>query len=346
MLRMISPLASELKFALRHKIDQKTKPLGALGQLEDLAMQIGLIQQTLTPQLRQPTMLVFAADHGIANSGVSAYPQAVTEQMVLNFLRGGAAINVFCRVNGWDLRVVDAGVNADFHAAAGLIDRKVALGTANMLEQPAMTVAQCEQAITHGVALAHGAADEGCNVLGLGEMGIANTSSAALLTHCYTGLPLAECVGRGTGLDDAGWARKFAVLTRVLARHGKPDDAMEILRCYGGLEIAMMAGAMLGAAARGMVVLVDGFIASAAYLAAAAMQPALRDYVVFSHCSDEHGHQHLLAHLQARPLLNLGLRLGEGSGAALAYPLLVSAVAFLNDMATFASAGVSEQLDA
>ncbi|MEQ1668137.1 MAG: nicotinate-nucleotide--dimethylbenzimidazole phosphoribosyltransferase, partial [Sulfuriferula sp.] len=177
-----------------------------------------------------------------------------------------------------------------------------------------------------------------------GEMGIANTSSAALLTHCYTGLPLAECVGRGTGLDDAGLARKLSALSAVLDLHGKPDNAAEILRCYGGLEIAMMAGAMLGAAARGMVVLVDGFIASAAYLAAAAMQPAVRDYAVFSHCSDEHGHQHLLAHLQVRALLNLDLRLGEGTGAALAYPLLVAAVAFLNDMATFESAGVSEQL--
>ncbi|NOT17019.1 MAG: nicotinate-nucleotide--dimethylbenzimidazole phosphoribosyltransferase [Sulfuriferula sp.] len=331
------------QLTLQSKIDQKTKPLGALGQLEDLALQIGLIQQTLTPVLRQPTMLVFAADHGIAHAGVSAYPQAVTEQMVLNFLRGGAAINVFCRANGLDLRVVDAGVNADFNGVAGLIDRKVAHGTANMAEQPAMTAAQCTLALAHGQALAQGLADEGCNVLGLGEMGIANTSSAALLAHCYTGLPLADCVGRGTGLDDAGLARKLSVLSAVLDLHGKPDDAMGILRCYGGLEIAMMAGAMLGAAARGMVVLVDGFIASAAYLAAAAIQPAMRDYAVFSHCSGEHGHRHLLAHLQARPLLSLGLRLGEGTGAALAYPLLVAAVAFLNEMATFASAGVSEQ---
>lgn len=339
---MTSSVATQL--TLQSKIDQKTKPLGALGQLENLALQIGLIQQTLTPVLHQPTMLVFAADHGIANAGVSAYPQAVTEQMVLNFLRGGAAINVFCRANGLDLRVVDAGVNADFNGVAGLIDRKIAHGTANMAEQPAMTAAQCELALAHGQALAQGLADEGCNVLGLGEMGIANTSSAALLTHCYTGLPLADCVGRGTGLDNAGLARKLGVLSAVLDLHGKPDHAVDILRCYGGLEIAMMAGAMLGAAARGMVVLVDGFIASAAYLAAAAIQPAMRDYAVFSHCSDEHGHQHLLTYLQARPLLSLGLRLGEGTGAALAYPLLVAAVAFLNEMATFASAGVSEQL--
>ena len=340
----IPALDRQLATALRSKIDQKTKPLGALGQLEALALQIGLVQATLTPQLSKPTMLVFAADHGIANAGVSAYPQAVTEQMVLNFLRGGAAINVFCRTNGLDLRVVDAGVNADFAGVAGLIDRKVAMGSANMTEQPAMTAAQCEQAMAHGAALAQSLADEGCNVLGMGEMGIANTSSAALLTHVYTGLPLADCVGRGTGLDDAGLARKLQILSDVVALHGKPADALETLRCYGGLEIAMMAGAMLGAAQRGMIVLVDGFIASAAYLAASAMQPALRDYVVFSHCSDEHGHRKLLNHLNARPLLDLGLRLGEGTGAALAYPLLVAAVAFLNEMATFESAGVSEHL--
>ena len=341
---LIPPVDRQLETALCHLIDYKTKPLGALGQLEALALQISLVQATLTPQLRKPTMLVFAADHGIAQAGVSAYPQAVTEQMVLNFLRGGAAINVFCRINGRDLRVVDAGVNAHFGEMAGLIDRKVAMGSANMTEQPAMTVAQCEQAMAHGAALAQGLADEGCNVLGLGEMGIANTSAAALLAHRYTGLPLADCVGRGTGLDDAGLVQKLRILTEVAALHGKPADALAILRCYGGLEIAMMAGAMLAAAQRGMIVLVDGFIASAAYLAASAMQPALRDYAVFSHCSDEHGHRKLLDYLGARPLLDLGLRLGEGTGAALAYPLLVAAVAFLNDMATFESAGVSEHL--
>lgn len=340
----IPTLSRQLETALRSKIDHKTKPLGALGQLEALALQIGLVQDTLSPQLRRPTMLVFAADHGIAQSGVSAYPQAVTEQMVLNFLRGGAAINVFCHANGLDLRVVDAGVNADFGGVAGLLDRKVAMGSANMIEQAAMTLAQCEQAMAHGAALAQQLADEACNVIGLGEMGIANTSSAALLAHAYTGLPLVDCVGRGTGLDDAGLARKLAILQEVLAVHGQPATALEILRHYGGLEIAMMAGAMLGAAQCGMIILVDGFIASAAYLAASAMQPALRDYAVFSHCSDEHGHRKMLNHLGVRPLLDLGMRLGEGTGAALAYPLLVAAVAFLNDMATFESAGVSEQL--
>lgn len=340
----IPALSRQLETALRSKIDHKTKPLGALGQLEALALQIGLVQDTLSPELRRPTMLVFAADHGIAHSGVSAYPQAVTEQMVLNFLRGGAAVNVFCRVNGLDLRVVDAGVNAHFGEMTGLIDRKVAMGSGNMTEQPAMTVVQCEQAMAHGVALAQQLADEGCNVIGMGEMGIANTSSAALLAHAYTGLPLVDCVGRGTGLDDAGLARKLAILQDVLTLHGQPETALDILRHYGGLEIAMMAGAMLGAAQRGMIILVDGFIASAAYLAASALQPAVRDYAVFSHCSDERGHRKMLTHLGVRPLLDLGMRLGEGTGAALAYPLLVAAVAFLNDMATFESAGVSEHL--
>jgi nicotinate-nucleotide--dimethylbenzimidazole phosphoribosyltransferase len=343
MLPTVATLSRSLESALRAKIDHKTKPLGALGQLETLALQIGLIQNTLSPLLTQPTLLVFAADHGIAHAGVSAYPQAVTEQMVLNFLSGGAAINVFCRANGLDLRVVDAGVNADFGALPGLIDRKIAHGTANFAEQAAMSTAQCDAALAAGAALADELADSGCNVLGLGEMGIANTSAAALLVHVLSGLPLAECIGRGTGLDDAGLAHKHAVLAAALARHGQPADAHTALMTFGGFEIAMMAGAMLGAAARGVLVLVDGFIASAAYLVAQRMQPALHDYVVFCHCSDEHGHRALLRQLDAKPLLDLGLRLGEGSGAALAYPLVRAAVAFLNDMASFESAGVSEK---
>ena len=341
MLPTVPPLDHRLEAALRAKIDSKTKPLGALGQLETLALQIGLIQGTLSPTLSQATLLVFAADHGIAHAGVSAYPQAVTEQMVLNFLSGGAAINVFCRANGLYLRIVDAGVNADFGVLPGLIDRKIAHGTANFAEQPAMSATHCDAALAAGAALANALADSDCKVLGLGEMGIANTSAAALLVHLLSGLPLRECIGRGTGLDDAGLAHKHTVLAAALARHGQPADARTALMTFGGFEIAMMAGAMLGAAARGVLVLVDGFIASAAYLVAQRMQPALADYAVFCHCSDEHGHRALLRHLDAKPLLDLGLRLGEGSGAALAYPLVKAAVAFLNDMASFEAAGVS-----
>ncbi len=343
MLPTVTSPSRSLDAALRAKIDSKTKPLGALGQLESLALQIGQVQASLSPTLAQPTLLVFAADHGIAHAGVSAYPQAVTEQMVLNFLSGGAAINVFCRASGLDLRIVDAGVNADFGTLPGLIDRKIAHGTANFATQPAMTAAQCDAALTAGAELADDLANHGCTVLGLGEMGIANTSAAALLVHVLSGLPLVECIGRGTGLDDAGLARKHAILAAALAHHGQPADARAALMTFGGFEIAMMAGAMLGAAARRVLVLVDGFIASAAYLVAQQMQPALSDYAVFCHCSDEHGHRALLRHLDVKPLLDLGLRLGEGSGAALAYPLVNAAVAFLNDMASFESAGVSEK---
>lgn len=338
--------ARALENALQHKVDRKTKPLGALGALERLAVQIGLIQQRLDPQLCQPQLLVFAGDHGAARAGVSAYPQDVTWQMVQNFLAGGAAINVFCRQNGLALAVVDAGVAHDFAAVDGLIDGKIAHGTANYLEQPAMTPAQCRQAIDRGAAIVRELAARGGNVLAFGEMGIGNTASASLLTHCLTGLPLADCVGRGTGLDDAGLARKLALLDSALARYrqGGGDDApLAVLAEFGGFEMAMMVGAMLAAAEAGMLLLIDGFIVSSAALTAARLFPALRDYCVFCHCSAEAGHRALLAALGGEPLLDLGLRLGEGTGAALAWPLVQAAVAFLNEMASFESAGVADR---
>jgi nicotinate-nucleotide--dimethylbenzimidazole phosphoribosyltransferase len=332
--------------ALHNKIDRKTKPLGALGLLEKTALKIGLIQQTLTPALNNPQMLVFAGDHGAAKAGVSAFPQEVTWQMVENFLAGGAAINVFARQNGFGLSVVDAGVAHDFgEQRAGLIDVKVAAGTANYIEQPAMTVAQCAQAIEQGAGIVLGAA-AGCNVVGFGEMGIGNTASASLLTHCLTGLPLAECVGRGTGLDDAGLARKQDLLDQALVRYrngGGDNDPFKVLAEFGGFEIASMVGAMLAAAEAKMVLLIDGFIVGSAALVASRLAPALLDYCVFCHRSAEAGHRTQLLAMGAEPLLDLGLRLGEGTGAALAYPLVQSAVAFLNEMASFESAGVSDQ---
>ena len=329
---------------LLNKINQKTKPLGALGALEQLALQIGLIQNTLSPSLHKPTMLVFAGDHGIVEEGVSPFPQAVTAQMVLNFLGGGAAINVFAKQNGFDLRVIDAGVNYDFANAPNLIHAKVGMGTRNFLREPAMTTSQCEQALTKGAALAQQAIAAGSNVLGFGEMGIGNTSSASCLMSVLSGLPIEKCVGRGTGLDDAGLNKKIDILQRAIHFHqldGK--DAKQALTTFGGFEIAMMAGAMLGAAQGGAVLLIDGFIATSALLVAAKMQPNILQYCVFSHCSDESGHKWMLEHLGAKPLLNLGLRLGEGTGAALAYPLVQAAVNFLNEMASFESAGVSEK---
>ena len=339
----ISAHDKALKPALIHKINQKTKPLGALGILEALALQIGLIQQTLTPQLSKPTVLVFAGDHGIAESGVSPYPQAVTAQMVLNFLRGGAAINVFARQNGFALRVIDGGVNHVFEPNPNLINAKVAMSTANFLYKPAMTLTQCEQALTRGTSIAKLEIADGSNVLGFGEMGIGNTSSASCLMSVLCGLPIETCVGRGTGLNDAGLANKTNILKQAIEHHAlSGQDAMQVLATFGGFEITMMVGAMLGAAEQKVVLLIDGFIASSALLVAAKMQPNIVDYCVFTHCSDEQAHSIMLNYLKAKPLLDLGLRLGEGTGAVLAYPLVQSAVNFLNEMASFESAGVSE----
>lgn len=330
-----------LAAALQRRIDTKTKPLGALGRLEALALQIGLVQQTLSPSLQQPHMLVFAGDHGAAKAGVSAYPQDVTWQMVENFLAGGAAINVFARQMGMALSVVDAGVAHDFGERAGLVTAKIAAGTANYLEAPAMDAVQRDLAMARGQALASGLARQGCTVMGFGEMGIGNTAAASLLTHCLSGADLDSVIGRGTGLDDAGLARKRELLARAVARGGRPTDPLEALVQYGGFEIAMMAGAMIGAAQAGCLLLIDGFIVTSALLVAHALSPEILDYCVFAHRSNEQGHAVQLAHLRAEPLVELDLRLGEGTGAALVYPLVQAAVNFLNEMASFESAGVS-----
>lgn len=348
----ITPVANPaLQLALQQKIDQKTKPLGALGQLEALALQLGMVQHTESPVLKNPHLLVCAGDHGAAKAGVSAYPQDVTWQMVENFLTGGAAINVFARQMGMKLVVADAGVAHDFAPAGqardGLVNAKVAYGTENYLAEPAMDALGFEAALARGAALAEGFADQGCNVLALGEMGIGNTASSALLTHLLTGAPLAECVGRGTGLDDAGLARKQALLVQAVARAGLPTDGsaepMQVMQEFGGFEIAMLAGAMLGAAERRCVVLVDGYTVGAAALWATRLYPALRDYCVFCHCSAEPGHRVQLAAMGVKSLLDLRMRLGEGTGAALAYPLVQAAANFVNEMASFSSAGVSEK---
>jgi nicotinate-nucleotide--dimethylbenzimidazole phosphoribosyltransferase len=334
-------LPRTLEAELRHRIDNKTKPLGALGQLEDLALQAGLVQGSLRPQLCQPQVLVFAGDHGLAEEGVSAYPQEVTWQMVMNFLADGAAVNVLARTQGLAVQVIDAGVKHDFEAHPSLVRAKVAPGTRNSLHQPAMSHAECDVAVRRGMALALQAVGQGSNVLAFGEMGIANTSAATLLLHKLEGVPLAQATGRGTGVDDAGLAHKQAVLTRAAARTAERLGAFEALAEYGGFEIAMMAGAMLGAAQSRALILVDGFITSSAALVACRLAPAARECMVFAHCSAETGHRALLQALQARPLLDLGLRLGEGTGAVLAWPLLRAAVAFLNEMASFESAGVA-----
>lgn len=337
---VIHPLKSTLTPALQAKIDQKTKPLGSLGQLEALALQIGRCQNTLTPSLNKPCIIIFAGDHGIVEAGVSAYPQIVTAQMVANFLAGGAAINVFARQHQLELLIVDAGVNADLNSHPALIDAKIGKGTRNFLTHPAMTEADCLKALQAGAGIVRRQYEKGCNCTGFGEMGIGNTSSAALLMHALTAIPLEQCVGRGTGVNDQQLQNKLTVLQRAFAHHDNATSPLSALATFGGFEIAMMVGAYLKAAELGMLIMVDGFIASAALLVAAKLYPEVLDYCVFSHVSSEQGHQALLNHFNAKALLAMELRLGEGSGVAIAFPLLQSALKFLNEMATFDDAGV------
>lgn len=324
--------------SLQHKIDHKTKPLGSLGAIEALALRIGLILGSESPALSAPQMVVFAGDHGLTRRGVSAYPSDVTWQMVENFLAGGAAVTVLARQHGIGMTVVDCGVAHDFAPRPGLQIRKVAHGTADCSSEPAMTSAQCEQALNHGIELVKGLPG---NALLLGEMGIGNTSPASLILARLGRLDIADCTGAGTGLDQPGIARKTDVLREVLLRHADVTEPLEVLAAMGGFEIATMVGAVLQAAAERRVILVDGFITCAAVLVASRLAPAVLQRCVFAHRSGERGHSLMLAQLEARPLLDLGLRLGEGSGAALAWPLLASACAILREMASFESAGVS-----
>ncbi len=331
---------------LQSKLDQKTKPRGSLGLLESLAARIGLILGSESPELLQPQLAVFAGDHGLAARGVSAYPSDVTWQMVENFLAGGAAVSVLARQHSLALHVVDCGVRHDFPPREQLVSMKVADGTADSSRGPAMSKAQCEQAIGNGLSFVQALPG---NALLLGEMGIGNTSSASLILARLTGQPIAECVGAGTGLDGAGIDRKRQVLQEVLALHADAEEPLAVLAAFGGFEIATMVGAVLQAAAERRVIVVDGFISTAAVLVAQRLAPAVTERCVFSHRSGECGHGLMLRYLgtsdqqPARALLDLGLRLGEGSGAALAWPLLVSACALLRDMATFESARVSDR---
>ncbi len=331
-----------LEEQLKHKIDFKTKPMGSLGLLEDLALQIGLIQNTLTPELKNPALLVFAADHGLTAEGISPYPKEVTWQMVMNFVAGGAAINVFCRQNGLNLKVIDAGVDFDFPAGVPVVNAKIARGSRNMRHESAMTLEECAAAIQKGRELAQAEALTGCNIIGFGEMGIGNTSTSSLLMHRFLNIPIEECIGAGTGSHGEQLTRKIQILKEVSKKYD-PKTPEETLATFGGLEIAMMVGAMLEAKEQKMILLIDGFIATAAALTAIEMNADVRENCVFCHSSDERGHKLMLAKLNARPMLQLDLRLGEGTGAALALPLVQAAVLFLNDMASFESAGVANK---
>ena len=336
--------------SLQHKIDTKTKPLGSLGRIEALALQIGEILGSQAPLLTQPQMVVFAGDHGLTARGISAFPSDVSWQMVENFLAGGAAVSVLSKQNGIALTVVDCGVNHDFLAGLptgatrpGLLVRKVIgaeKGTADSSTQAAMTSAQCQDAIANGQEIVKGLPG---NALLLGEMGIGNTSAASLLLARLAGLDIAQCTGAGTGLDAPAVLRKTEILREVLAFHSQIKAPLDALAAFGGFEIATMVGAVLQAAAERRVIVVDGFIATSAVLVAHALEPLVLQRCVFAHRSGERGHEFMLQHLGVQALLDLGLRLGEGSGAALAWPLLESACSILRDMASFEAAGVSEK---
>jgi nicotinate-nucleotide--dimethylbenzimidazole phosphoribosyltransferase len=344
-------VSTTLQSELRHKIDFKTKPPGSLGMLEGIALRVGKIQQSLTPQLHKPHIVVFAGDHGIAATGlVNPFPQAVTAQMVLNFLAGGAAINVFCRQNHIELKVVDSGVNFSFDYGIGgerFISAKIAPGTKNYLHENAMTEREALFAIEKGKEIVAGIAAKGCNMIGFGEMGIGNTSSAALIMSSILQMPIDKCAGRGTGVNEEQLRIKIETLEKVFIIHkldSISNDPVQLLAKIGGFEIAMMAGASLEAARQRMVIVVDGFISTASLLIAHQINESVLANCVFGHCSEEAGHRKMLDYLEAEPLLRLGLRLGEGTGAALAMPLIQSAVNFLNEMASFESAGVSSAL--
>jgi nicotinate-nucleotide--dimethylbenzimidazole phosphoribosyltransferase len=343
--REITPPDESWRTRARTQLDTLTKPLGSLGRLEDLAAQIVSIRREPLQAPVRKAVYIFAADHGVTAEGVSAYPSAVTHQMVLNFLAGGAAINVLARLHGVDLHVVDMGVDAEFNAVPGLLHHKVARGTANMLHEPAMNDEQLAQALLAGAALGGEAAGAGVILLAIGEMGIGNTTSASAITCALTGAHPALATGRGTGLDSQARGRKVAVVDAILKKHFASQaapSAIDIIRCMGGLEIAGMVGMVLAAARHRIAVVADGFISTAAVALAVALEPRVQGYVIAGHRSEEPGHAILLEFLQLKPVLTLEMRLGEASGAVLAMPVVESAMALYTEMATFASAGVSE----
>lgn len=334
---------SDFNRLLQEKIDSKTKPVGSLGTLETLAFQMSTVFETLNPKITKPNIVVFAADHGIANHGVSDYPQDVTRQMVNNFLDGGAAINVFCKQNDIQLSIVDSGVNYDFPTNAKLIDAKIAKGTQSFLRVPAMSETEVQLCFEKGKSIVENIAQKGSNCIGFGEMGIGNTSTASVLMSVITGFPIEECVGKGTGVENEKLLHKQNLLKKAIDNYSGQAELMSQLAYFGGFEILQMAGGMLNAFENKMLILVDGFICTTAFLIAHKINPAIKQNAIFCHCSAEKAHQKLLNYLEAKPILNLDLRLGEGTGCAVAFPILKSAEAFLNEMASFESANISKK---
>jgi nicotinate-nucleotide--dimethylbenzimidazole phosphoribosyltransferase len=328
----IEPLDRSLEPQWRARIDGKAKPLGSLGRLEDLAVELALIWHPEPPRTERAAVFVFAADHGITAEGVSLYPSSVTGAMVATYLAGRAGVNALARATGVDVWVVDAGVGAEIPSHPELIDAKIRRGSRNALREPALTAEEVAECLTRGAEIVETAIDAGTDIVAIGEMGIGNTTSAALLMHRLAPAPLTDCIGAGAGLDAAGVARKLAVTEKAAAR-SSATSPLEVLAEFGGYEIAMMAGAVLGSAGRRRPVIIDGFIATAAALVAVRLEPAARGYCVFSHRSAERGHTMLLEALDAKPYLDLGLRLGEGTGAVMAVPLLRAAAGILTEMA-------------
>ena len=331
-----------LRPSIIDKINNLTKPKGSLGRLEEIALQIALIQQTLTPALHKPQNIIFAADHGIVEEGVSLSPKEVTWQQLSNFLHGGAGVNFLCRQHGFELKIVDAGVDYDLPYEKGIIDMKVRRGTRNYLYEAAMTKEEMKLCIERGAEVVRRCHEEGSNVLSFGEMGIGNTSSSSLWMTYFTGIPLEQCVGAGSGLSQQGIRHKYEVLKRSMENYNGDGSATDIIRYFGGLEMVMAVGAMLQAAELKMLILVDGFIMTNCMLAAMQLCPSVKDYAIFGHCGDESGHKLILEYMQAKPLINLGLRLGEGTGAICAYPLVDSAVRMINEMDNFAHASITK----
>ena len=342
---VIQPINRSLESVIQEKIDNLNKPKGALGRLEEIAMQVCLIQQSLTPSLTHPCHLLFGGDHGIEREGVSVSPREVTWQQMINFTHGGGGVNMFCRQHGFKLRIVDVGVDYDLSAVEGIINRKIARGTKNFLHEPAMSEAEFEQAIQVGCDLVDECIAEGCKILCVGEMGIANTSPSSIWMSLFGNIPLADCIGAGAGLDKPGIQHKYEVLSQALTHYQtyEPQPTpITPLRYFGGFEMIAAIGAMLRAAEQHLIVLIDGFIMTACAAAAIRLYPAAKDYMIFTHCGDESGHKRMLDMVGAKPLLHLGLRLGEGTGALCTYPLIDSAVRMINEMNNFDNARITK----
>ncbi len=341
----IHPIDKTLQTAIQTKIDNLNKPKGSLGRLEELAMQVCLIQHTLEPSLAHPCHLLLGGDHGIEREGVSVSPREVTWQQMINFTHGGGGVNMFCRQHGFKLRIVDVGVDYDLSKVDGIIDRKIARGTKNFLHEPAMSEAEFDQAIQIGSDLVDDCISEGCKVLCIGEMGIANTSPSSIWMHLFTNIPLKDCIGAGAGLDNDGIRHKYDILSKALNNYSLFTIHYSLalaLRYFGGFEMIAAIGAMLRAAEQHLIILIDGFIMSACAMSAIRLYPAAQDYMVFTHCGDESGHKAMLDAIGAKPLLHLGLRLGEGTGALCAFPIIDSAVRMMNEMNNFDNAQITK----